>query len=163
MTMSHETAATRELLKQKLGCTDADLVKPVPAPTAWSKPFWEAARRRELVLKRCKKCGHVDHPPYLFCTECGSEESEWKKASGTATLYAFAVNAYGVPFPFVPDLPYVTALVDLPEGPRMISNVVGCSPAELRNGMQLEVVFEEASGDVVLPKWRPASQGGARR
>lgn len=160
--MESKAAAAREMLKQKLGCTDADLVKPLPVPTAWSKPFWEAARRRELVLKRCVKCGHVDHPPYLFCTECGSMASEWVKASGRARLYAFAVNTYGVPFPFVADLPYVTALVDLPEGPRMISNVVGCPPAELRNGMDLDVVFEEVEGGVVLPKWRPASRKGAQ-
>lgn len=160
--MDSKAAAIRETLKQKLGCTDADLAKPLPAPTAWSKPFWDAARRRELVLKRCARCGHVDHPPYLYCTECGSEESEWMKASGKARLYAFAVNTYGVPFPFMPDLPYVTALVDLPEGPRMISNVVGCPPAELRNGMELEVTFEEVEGGVVLPKWRPASRKGAQ-
>jgi uncharacterized OB-fold protein len=160
--MDTKAAAAREMLKQKLGCTDADLAKPLPVPSAWSKPFWEAARRNELVLKRCVQCGHVDHPPYLYCTECGSEESEWVKASGKATLYAFAVNTYGVPFPFVLDLPYVTALVDLPEGPRMISNVVGCSPGDLRNGMALEVVFERVEGDVVLPRWRPAAEGAQR-
>jgi uncharacterized OB-fold protein len=160
--MESKAAAAREMLKQKLGCTDADLVKPLPVPTAWSRPFWDAARRGELVLKRCTTCGHVDHPPYLYCTECGSEASEWTKASGKARLYAFAVNTYGVPFAFVPDLPYVTALVDLPEGPRMISNVVGCPPAALRNGMDLEVVFEQVDGGVVLPKWRPAARNGAQ-
>src|SRR5690242_6431387 len=126
--MESQAAAMREMLNQKLGCTDADLAKPLPVASAWSKPFWDAARRRELVLKRCTACGHVAHAAYLYCTECGSEEAELTKASGKARLYAFAVNTYGVPFPFVPDLPYVTALVDLPEGPRMISNVVGCSP-----------------------------------
>ena len=151
-----------ELLKKKLGCTDADLVKPKPVPSAWSKPFWDAARRDELVVKKCTGCGHVDHPPYPYCTACGSEEASWVKASGKAKLYAFAVNTYGVPFSFVADLPYVTALVDLPEGPRMISNVVGCAPGELRNGMDLEVVFERVDGDVVLPKWRPATAKGTR-
>jgi uncharacterized OB-fold protein len=65
------------------------------------------------------------------------------------------VNTYSVPFPFIEDLPYVLAMVDLPEGPRMISNIVGSSPQELRNGMELEVVFDQVSPDVVLPKWRP--------
>ena len=94
--MDSNAAAMRETLKKKLGCTDADLAKPLPVPSAWSRPFWEAARRHELVLRRCTRCGHVDHPPYLHCTECGSEESEWTKASGKARLYAFAVNTYGV-------------------------------------------------------------------
>ena len=154
--MESKAAAMRELLKQKLGCTDADLVKPLPVPSAWSKPFWDAARRKELVLKRCTTCGHVDHPPYLYCTECGSAESEWMKASGKARLYAFAVNTYGVSFPFVADLPYVTALVDLPEGPRMISNVVECAAHEVAIDMPVEVTWEERSPDVTLPVFRRA-------
>ena len=70
-------------------------------------------------------------------------------------LYAFAVNTYGVPLPFAEDVPYVTALVDLAEGPRMISNIIGCDPKDLKNGMALEVVFAELSSDFVLPKWKP--------
>ena len=79
------------------------------------------------------------------------------EAAGKATLYAYAINVYGVPFPFMEDLPYVLALVDLAEGPRMISNVVECPHEDLKNGMALEVVFEEMAPGVVLPKWRPAA------
>jgi uncharacterized OB-fold protein len=146
----------REMLKQKLGCTDADFEKPLPHPAPWSRPFWEGTKQGKLLVKTCGACGHVDHPPYLFCTACGSEEAGWVEASGRATLHAYAVNTYGVPFPFMEDLPYVTALIDLPEGPRMISNVVDCAPDELKNGMELEVVFVKATNDIVLPKWRPA-------
>lgn len=156
-TGSVETPGIREMLKEKLGCTDQDFIKPLPRPTAWSKPFWEAAKQHKLVLKKCKACGHIDHPPYLYCTSCSGEDSEWIEASGKARLYAYAVNTYAVPFPFMEDLPYVLAMVDLPEGPRMISNVVGCSPKELRNGMELEVIFDQVSPDVVLPKWRPVN------
>jgi len=142
-------------LKAKLNLTDEDLQKPMPKPVKWSKPFWEGTKQHKLLLKRCKSCGHIDHPPYLYCTECQGDDCEWIEASGKATLYAFAINEYGVPFPFMPDLPYVTALLDLPEGPRMLSNVVECDPKELRNGMELEVVFEDASPEITLPKWRP--------
>ena len=83
------------------------------------------------------------------------ENSEWIEASGKGTLYAFAVNEYGVPFPFMPDLPYAVALVDLKEGPRMISNIVECDLKELKNGMELEVIFEDVSEQISLPKWRP--------
>ena len=100
-------------LKKKFNLSDEDLKKPLPIPTKWSKPFWEGTKEHKLLLKRCKECGHIDHPPYLYCTECMSENSEWVEASGRATLYAFAVNEYGVPFPFMADLPYVVALVDL--------------------------------------------------
>jgi hypothetical protein len=146
----------KEQLKEKLNLSDADLVKPLPVPTKWSKPFWEGTKQRKLLLKRCRACGYIDHPPYLYCTECLSDDHEWIEASGKATLYAFAINEYGVPFPFMPDLPYVLALVDLEEGPRMISNIVECDHKALKNGMALEVVFEKVSEDIALPKWRPA-------
>jgi uncharacterized OB-fold protein len=148
----------RDNLKQRLGCKDEDFVKPLPVPAPWSKPFWDAARQHKLLLKKCRDCGHIDHPPYLYCTSCSSENSEWVEAAGRATLYAYAVNVYGVPFAFMEDLPYVLALVDLPEGPRMISNIVGCNPEDLKNGMELEVVFDDVSSEVTLPKWRPPSK-----
>jgi uncharacterized OB-fold protein len=145
-------------LKAKLNLTDEDLRKPLPKPAKWSKAFWEGTKQHKLLLKKCKSCGHIDYPPYLFCTECQSDESEWVEASGKAILYAFAVNEYGVPFAFMPDLPYVTALVDLPEGPRMLSNIVECDPRWLKNGMELEVVFEKMSPEITLPKWRPVKK-----
>ena len=152
----------RELLKQRMGLTDADFEKPLPRPQPWSRPFWEAARQGRLVVKSCLDCGHVDHPPYLYCTSCGSDRSEWRTARGTARLVAYAVNTYGVPAAFIEDLPYVLAIVELPEGPRMISNIVDCPHDRLRNGMDLEVVFHRVDDDVVLPKWRPAGAGAAR-
>lgn len=145
----------KEQLKKQLNLTDEDFIKPLPVPTKWSQPFWDGAKEHKLLLKKCTECGHIDHPPYLYCTECHSDDHEWIGASGRATLYAFAINEYGVPLPFVPDLPYVLALVDLKEGPRMISNIVDCDHKELANGMELEVVFEDVSGDISLPKWRP--------
>lgn len=149
---------TRETLKQRLGLSDADFIKPTPRPMPWSQPFWDAARENRLVFKTCLDCGHVDHPPYLYCTECGSHRSEWRPARGVATLVAFAVNTYGVPAAFIEDLPYVLAVVDLPEGPRMISNIVDCPHDQLRNGMALEVVFHRIDDTIVLPKWRPAKE-----
>lgn len=147
----------KEMLIRDLGCTEEDFIKPLPRPTLWSQPFWEGTKRHKLLLKKCKACGHIDHPPYLYCTACSSEECEWVEASGKSTLYAYAVNTYGVPFPFMEDLPYVLGLIDLPEGPRMISNVVGCAAEDLKNGMELKVVFDRVSPDIVLPKWRPAN------
>ena len=145
-------------LKEKFKLTDEDIKKPLPVPTKWSKPFWEGTKQHKLLLKICKDCGHIDHPPYLYCTECQSDNSEWVQASGTATLYAFAINEIGVPFPFMPDLPYVTALVDLKEGPRMISTIVECDLKEIKNGMELEVVFDDVSLEYSLPKWKPVGK-----
>jgi len=150
----------REMLKEKMGCTDEDFIKPLPKPSKWSQPFWDGTKDHKLLLKKCNSCGHIDHPPYLYCTNCMSEEHAWVEASGKATLYSFAINAYAVPFPFMEDLPYVLALVDLEEGPRMISNIVNCDHSKLKKGMSLEVVFEEASAQITLPKWQPVAAGG---
>ena len=141
-----------------LNLSDEDLVKPMPIPTKWSQPFWDAAKQHRLVLRKCSACGYIDHPPYLYCTNCHADEHEWVEASGKAFLAAYAINIFGVPFPFWADLPYVVALVDLPEGPRMISNIVDCEHDQLVNGMELEVVFDDVSDEITMPKWRPVQK-----
>lgn len=150
--MSDEKVSIKDLL----GLSDEDVRKPLPVSTEWSRPFWEGARQHKLLLKKCARCGHIDHPPYLFCTECMAEEHEWIEASGKGTLYSYAVNTFGVPFPFWDDMPYVLAIIDLDEGPRVISNIVECDLERLENQMKLEVVFDDVSPEVTLPKWKPA-------
>ena len=152
--MSEESVSIKNLL----GLSDEDMKKPLPIPTKWSQPFWDAAKQHKLVLKKCGKCGFIDHPPYLYCTSCHADEHEWIEASGKATLAAYAINVFGVPFPFWDDLPYVVALIDLQEGPRMISNIVECDHDKLENGMKLEVLFDDVSGEISLPKWRPVDE-----
>jgi uncharacterized OB-fold protein len=147
-----------DTIKAMLNLTDEDLVKPLPIPMKWSQPFWDAAREHKLVLKKCSSCGFIDHPPYLYCTNCSADEHEWVEASGKGTLAAYAINQFGVPFPFWVDLPYVVALIDLEEGIRMISNIVECDQEKLTNGMALEVVFDDVTDEVTLPKWRPADE-----
>jgi uncharacterized OB-fold protein len=144
-------------IKALLGLEDEDLVKPKPTPSPWTKPYWDASREHRLVLRKCLKCGEVEHPPYLYCTNCHADEHEWINASGKATLVAYAINTYMVPFPFWADLPYVLAMVDLAEGPRMMTNIVECDHDALKNGMELEVVFDDDTfEDFTLPKFRPA-------
>jgi len=145
-------------IKELLGLTDEDLKKPLPKPTKWSQPYWDAAKKHKLVFKKCTKCGHIDHPPYLYCTECHVDDHEWVESSGKGVLNAYAVNHFGVPFPFWPDLPYVTAMVDVEEGPRMITNIVECDPEALKNGMELEVVFQERTSEFTLPQFRPVKK-----
>lgn len=149
--MSEEKVSIKDLL----GLSDEEVRKPLPIPTAWSRPFWDAAKEHRLVLRKCSACGNIDHPPYLYCTACQADEHEWIEASGKGTLYAYAVNYFGVPFPFWDDMPYVLAMVDLQEGPRMISNIVQCDIEKLENGMELEVVFEDVTDEISLPKWKP--------
>ena len=145
-------------IKELLGLSDEDMVKPLPKPSKWSQPFWDNAKKHKLTLKKCKDCGHIDHPPYLYCTNCSSDNSEWVEASGKGKLVAYAVNTYMVPFPFWDDMPYVVAMIELEEGVRMISNIVECNPDELKNGMALEVVFDDVSDEFTLPKWKPVKE-----
>jgi hypothetical protein len=145
-------------MKQLLGISDADLVKPAPQPTQWSRPFWEETREHRLVLRRCDSCGTYQHPPYPSCEVCWGEEFSWVEAAGRATLFAYSVNHFAVPFPFWDDLPYVTAIVELTEGIRMISNIVECDQETLHEGMELEVVFDDVTAEYTLPKWKPVGR-----
>jgi uncharacterized OB-fold protein len=145
-------------IKEFLGLSDEDMVKPLPKPSKWSQPFWDNTKKHKLTLKKCKDCGHIDHPPYLYCTNCSSDNSEWVEASGKGKLVAYAVNTYMVPFPFWDDMPYVVAMIELEEGVRMISNIVECNHNELKNGMALEVVFDDVSDEFTLPKWKPVKE-----
>jgi len=145
-------------IQEVLGLSDKEMIKPLPKPSKWSQPFWDSARKHKLTLKKCKDCGHIDHPPYLYCTNCHSDNSEWVEASGKGKLVAYAINTYMVPFPFWDDMPYVVAMIDLEEGVRMLSNIVECDHDKLKNGMELEVVFDDVSDEFTLPKWRPVTK-----
>jgi hypothetical protein len=145
-------------IQQRLGLSDHDLVKPLPKPTPWSQPFWDAAREHRLVLRRCDTCGTYQHPPYPYCEVCYQEEFSWVDAVGRASLFAYTVNHSAVPVPFMADLPYVTAIVELSEGVRMISNIVECDHDALRSGMELEVVFDDVSDEYTPPQWKPVSR-----
>lgn len=134
---------------------------PVPVPTPESKPYWEAARRHELTLPRCRSCGKFHYYPRAVCPHCLSNALAWERVSGRGTLHTFTVVHRGLKdFPL--GTPYVLAMVELDEGPRMMTNLVGVDPdpANVRIGMAVEVEFADVSDTVALPRFRPA--GSAR-
>jgi uncharacterized OB-fold protein len=131
--------------------------KPLPVPSELSRPFWEACRRHELLVQRCLSCGTVRFPPAILCPECLSEEAEWKKSSGKGKVFSFVVFHRLYHPGFEGELPYTVALIELEEGARLISNVVGCPPVEVACDMPVEVVFEDVTPEVTLPKFRPRS------
>ncbi len=121
-----------------------------------TRPFWDAAREQRFLVKRCGACGAVHHYPRQFCPSCWSDDVAWLDASGRATLYTWSVvYANDLP-PFPERLPYVAAVVDLEEGPRVMTNIVDCDPAELRIGMDLVVDFLSLTDDITAPVFRPA-------
>ena len=129
--------------------------KPLPVPSELSAPFWEACRRHELVIQRCQNCKALRFPPAILCPECLSEATEWQKVSGRGKIFSFVVFHRVYHPAFEADIPYTVALVELEEGPRLISNIVGCRPEQVTCDMPVEVVFEDATPKVTLPKFRP--------
>ncbi|MBR0754419.1 Zn-ribbon domain-containing OB-fold protein [Bradyrhizobium jicamae] len=131
--------------------------RPLPEPTPETLPFWEAARKNELHLQRCADgCGKAYFPPRRFCPRCGSRNTEWFRASGRATLYSYVISHRPAPG-FAP--PYAIAVVELDEGPRMMTNIVGCEQTQdaLRLDMPLTVVFAQQSDTITLPFFTPVT------
>ena len=133
--------------------------KPVPEPTPDTQPFWDGCAAGELRIQRCRACGKPYFYPRPVCPECGSTDVEWFTASGRATLYSYVINhrpARG----FEDDGPYAIAVVELAEGPRMMTNLVGVpnTPEDLILDMELQVTFERR-GAISLPVFAPAGAG----
>ena len=127
----------------------------LPTPDMSTQPWWDAARDGRLLIKRCAACGRAHFYPRPFCPWCWSDRVAWEDASGQATLYTWSVVFQNDLPPFPERVPYIAAVVDLVEGPRMMTNLVDCTADQLRVGMPLEVVFRPVSDDVVLPVFRP--------
>ncbi|MBI2935551.1 MAG: Zn-ribbon domain-containing OB-fold protein [Chloroflexi bacterium] len=131
--------------------------KPLPRPTPETQPYWDGCKRHELLLPRCLDCGRFHFYPRALCPHCWSRNLEWVKATGRGKLYSYVINHRPAPG-FEQDAPYVIAVVELDEGVRLMSNIVGVEPdpAKLPLDMPLEAVFEDISPEVSLPKFRPA-------
>lgn len=131
--------------------------RPIPPMTDLTQPYWDAARRQELVVQHCESCDHRPFPPRAHCPACGSATLTWRTVSGKGTVYSYTV-AHRPPHPvFAEQCPLAVAIVELDEGPRMISNIVGCDPDALEVGMAVQIAFEPIDeSDVVLPVFSPA-------
>ncbi|MFP3991772.1 Zn-ribbon domain-containing OB-fold protein [Streptomyces sp. E11-3] len=127
----------------------------LPEADAFTRPYWDAAADGRLLLRRCRACARAHHYPREFCPHCWSEDVRWETASGRATLYTWSVVHRNDLPPFGARTPYVAAVVDLAEGPRMMTEVVDCAEAELRIGMELAVAFREEEGAVSVQVFRP--------
>jgi len=132
--------------------------KAAPEPTPDTQPFWDGCAAGELRIQRCLDCGDPYFYPRPVCPSCGSARVEWFTASGRATLYSYVISHRPAPG-FEGEAPYAIAVVQLDEGPRMMTNIVGVpnTPEELVLDMPLRVTFEQR-GDVSLPLFAPASQ-----
>ena len=135
----------------------AEYKKPMPVPTPETQHYWDGAKAGELLLQRCKDCSKTYFPPRPFCPECASRSVEVIKASGKGKLYSYIINHRPAPG-FEEEAPYAIAVVELDEGPRLMTNIVDCeqTPEALQLDMALEVTFEKINDDISLPQFRPA-------
>jgi uncharacterized OB-fold protein len=129
-------------------------LRPLPVPTPETQHFWDGTRVGELRLQQCNDCQHTYFPPRPFCPECSSRNVQIVVASGRATLESYVISHR--PHKAFTG-PYAIALVALEEGPRMMSNIVGCeqTPEALQLDMPLQVTFEDAGADIHLPLFTP--------
>ena len=129
--------------------------RPIPHPDNVTAPYWSAAREHRLVMPHCQDCGKHHFYPHTLCPYCASPHIEWTQVSGNGSLYSYTVVNRAPSPAFAPDLPYVVAIVELDEGPHLMSNLVGCAPAQAKIGMRLKVAFRKVAEDSVLPVFEP--------
>ncbi len=132
--------------------------KPIPVPVPESDFFWKKANQHELWVQKCVDCQNPFFYPRMVCPDCLSENLEWFKTSGKGFLYTYMIN-HRPPPGFEDDSPYAIAIVQLEEGPRMMTNIVGIenTPENLVLDMPLEVVFEDIADGMSIPKWKPTT------
>lgn len=137
-------------------------IKPLPVPDADTFAYWEGLRHGQLLLQHCSNCEHVQLYQQAICRQCGSEHLHHRPASGKATVHSFSV-VYRAPGPAFKDAtPYAVLLVELEEGPRMISSLVGGDVDTVTFDMPVRLVCEQISADIFLPRFtpEPAPYGG---
>lgn len=133
--------------------------RPLPESTPETEEFWAGARREELRIQRCNSCGQAYFFPRPFCPNCASRDVAWFTASGRGTLHTYVIS-HRPALGFKDVVPYVIAIVELEEGPRMMSNIIGVDPTPeaLPVGLPVEVTWERQSDTITLPLFRPRSR-----
>jgi uncharacterized OB-fold protein len=128
---------------------------PPPLADATSLPWWQAASEHRLVVQRCTACQHTRHPPAPVCPECRSDEADWQELSGRGEVFTYTIVHR--PIAAGQELPFVVAVIALEDsgGVRMISNLVGIAPEAVEIGMPVELVWEDMSADLAIPRFRP--------
>lgn len=129
--------------------------KNFPRPTPETRPFWEGCRNGELLLQRCGSCGAHQFYPRMMCCKCNSVAVEWVRASGHGRIRSYTVVRRAPSRAYAAEAPYIVALIELAEGPTMMSNVIDCAPEAAVIGLAVEVVFDKWSEEISVPKFRP--------
>ncbi|RQR22894.1 Zn-ribbon domain-containing OB-fold protein [Burkholderia sp. Bp9143] len=126
---------------------------PVPTANADSQPYWDAAREKRLLIRRCDACETTHFMPRHLCPNCWSDRLTWIESQGTGSVHSFTIVRRAPLASFGARTPYVVALIDLDEGPRMLTNIVGDDALSVRIGDRVTVTFEDRGDGAMLPQF----------
>lgn len=130
--------------------------KPLPEPSLVSQPFWDGLREGRLRIQRSRTTGQWVFYPRAVSPFGAGDELEWQDASGRGTVYTFTIARRPTAPQWEGETPYVIAIVELAEGPRLITNIIGCDPGSVRIGMPVVAAYTRATDDITLLHFRPA-------
>lgn len=136
----------------------ADYTKPLPVPDPLTKTYWDSVKAHAMQLQQCSDCSKFIFYPRSVCPHCGSRNLNWKAVSGRGKVYGFTISHQKNMPGFGADAPYTIALVELDEGARLMTNLVGIDPdpAKIKVGMDVVVQYDDVTDAITLPKFRPA-------
>jgi uncharacterized OB-fold protein len=128
--------------------------RPLPDVNITSKPFWDAAKKHELMAYKCQNCG-THYYPLTTCMHCDNPKMEWVKVSGKGKIYTFLVYDIAYNPQWEKYIPYNVSWIQLDEGPIMMSNVIDCPNDKLAIDMPVEVAFNDINDQISLPMFKP--------
>lgn len=127
----------------------------VPGMTELTAPYWDAASDGRLVVQECQACHQVWHPPLSRCPHCHAPDPGWRAMSGDGTVYTYTIVRHPTHFAFADKIPYVLAIIELAEGPRLVTAITGAAPDAVRVGLPVHAVFREIAEGISLPYFEP--------
>ena len=130
-------------------------LKPLPTITPLNQPYWDALKRHELRMQRCEHCGKVWYPASPVCPQCWSREFTWTPLNGRGHVSSWVVFHQSYFKGFEGEIPYNVAEVELEEGPRLMTNLVGVANDDIRSGMKVEIAYDDVTEELALAKFRP--------
>jgi uncharacterized OB-fold protein len=132
----------------------SEAMRPKPQSTEYSEGFWEGVRRGELVVQRCTDCECLRHYPQPMCADCHGTAFDWAPVSGLGAIYSYTVSHSAFHPAWKDHVPYVLATIELDEGIRMITDLLGVDPESIAIGQRVEVYFESMPGQGPVPRFR---------
>ncbi|SOC43128.1 hypothetical protein SAMN05877842_11487 [Ureibacillus acetophenoni] len=132
-----------------------EALKILPTPTIETQIFWDACQQEKLLVQQCKECEHVQFYPRLMCTNCSSREVGWIESSGFAKVVTYTIVHRPILPAYQKEAPYILAVVQLEEGPTMMTNIVNCNHDSIKCGLQVKVLFQDWEKGFLVPVFEP--------